>query len=236
MIETSTYKGRAVAAMLRLAEKRPWNEVALLDIATEAGISLEELMREGRSKSALLAAFIELVNAEQLKKVAPRAEADTPRDRLFDAIMTRFDIMAPYRAALKRVESSAYLAPELIRPSLSMHATLLAAAGIPAEGPQGGARLAGLAAVYARTFRTWLDDDDPGLAKTMAALDRRLRRGERWLRGAHDLARTGRSFLVGLGRVLSGRARSQTAKDEATKPAPVAPPANGTGTGTSTPS
>jgi hypothetical protein len=40
-------------------------------------------------------------------------------------------------------------------------------------------KVAGLASVYASVFRTWLDDDDPGLARTMAALDRRLRRGER---------------------------------------------------------
>jgi ubiquinone biosynthesis protein COQ9 len=32
--------------------------------------------------------------------------------------------------------------------------------------------------VYARVFPIWLDDDDAGLAKTMAALDRHLRRGE----------------------------------------------------------
>ena len=31
------------------------------------------------------------------------------------------------------------------------------------------------------TNRTWLKDDDPGLARTMAALDRRLRRGEQTL-------------------------------------------------------
>ena len=28
-------------------------------------------------------------------------------------------------------------------------------------------------------MRVWLDDDDPGLARTMAALDKRLRRAER---------------------------------------------------------
>ncbi|KAB2845613.1 MAG: TetR/AcrR family transcriptional regulator [Hyphomicrobiaceae bacterium] len=233
MIETSTYKGRAAAAMMRLAETRPWNEIALLDIAAEAGISLEDLMREGRSKAAFLGAFAELINAEQLKKVAPRAASDTPRDRLFDAVMTRFDLLAPYRAALKRIEASAYLAPELIRPALAMHATLLAAAGIPAEGPQGAARLAGLAAVYSRTFRTWLEDDDPGLAKTMAALDRRLRRGERWLRGAGDLARAGRSFIEGLGRVLAGRKQKTEAPAEASKPAAAtATPTNGSGTST----
>ena len=232
MIETSTYKGRAVAALMRLAETRPWGDIALLDIAAEAGIGLEELMREGRTKAALLAAFVELLNAEQLKKVAPRAEGDTQRDRLFDAIMTRFDIMAPYRPALKRIEASAFMTPEMIRPTLATQATLLAAAGIPAEGPQGGARLAGLAAVYARTFRTWLDDDDPGFARTMAALDRRLRRGERWMRGAEDIAKAGKSFLDGLGRIMSGRSQPRKNSDATTDPAPATSPPNGTGTST----
>ncbi|HEX2257777.1 MAG TPA: TetR/AcrR family transcriptional regulator, partial [Afifellaceae bacterium] len=40
-------------------------------------------------------------------------------------------------------------------------------------------RAQGLALVWARVMRVWLDDDDPGLARTMAALDRRLREAER---------------------------------------------------------
>ena len=56
---------------------------------------------------------------------------------------------------------------------------MLHAAGIGTDGVEGGLKVAGLASVYASVFRTWLDDDDPGLARTMAALDRRLRRGER---------------------------------------------------------
>ena len=45
----------------------------------------------------------------------------------------------------------------------------------------------GSASTYASVFRVWLEDDDPGLAKTMAALDRRLRRGERTLGGIEQL-------------------------------------------------
>ena len=40
-------------------------------------------------------------------------------------------------------------------------------------------RAQGLALVWARVMRVWLDDDDPGLARTMAALDKRLREAER---------------------------------------------------------
>ena len=47
--------------------------------------------------------------------------------------------------------------------------------------------MAGLGLTYASVFRVWLQDDDPGLARTMAALDRRLRRGERALGGIEQV-------------------------------------------------
>ena len=46
-------------------------------------------------------------------------------------------------------------------------------------GGGGSFRAQGLALVWARVMRVWLDDDDPGLARTMAALDKRLREAER---------------------------------------------------------
>jgi hypothetical protein len=33
--------------------------------------------------------------------------------------------------------------------------------------------------LFASVLRTWLSDDDPGLARTMSALDRGLARGQR---------------------------------------------------------
>ena len=44
-----------------------------------------------------------------------------------------------------------------------------------------------LALVYGETMRTWLTDDDPDLGRTMATLDRALRRGERGMRMMSDL-------------------------------------------------
>jgi hypothetical protein len=57
---------------------------------------------------------------------------------------------------------------------------MLSAADISAAGPKGILRGQGLALLYASVLRTWLDDDDPGLARTMAALDRALSRGAWW--------------------------------------------------------
>ena len=78
---------------------------------------------------------------------------------------------------------------------------MLRAAGIEPDGFDGKVRTAGLGAVYASAFRTWLDDDDPGLARTMAALDRRLRRGERTLQSFDDI----KSRLCSVACASSGR-------------------------------
>ncbi len=57
---------------------------------------------------------------------------------------------------------------------------MLEAAGIDLEdGPAGVIKLQGLALAWARIVGVWLDDDEPGLSKTMAELDRELTRGER---------------------------------------------------------
>jgi hypothetical protein len=64
---------------------------------------------------------------------------------------------------------------------------MLTAAGIGAAGPRGMIRAQGLAALFASVLRTWVNDDDPGQARTMAALDRALGRGQRLVGFLDDL-------------------------------------------------
>jgi hypothetical protein len=66
---------------------------------------------------------------------------------------------------------------------------MLEAAGIESEGPVGAFKLQGLALAWARILRVWFHDDDPGLASTMAALDRELTRGSGFVARAEDLSR-----------------------------------------------
>jgi hypothetical protein len=66
---------------------------------------------------------------------------------------------------------------------------MLTAADIGAAGPRGMLRAQGLALLFAQVLRTWVHDDDRGLARTMAALDRALARGQRWSGLLDDLCR-----------------------------------------------
>ena len=181
MIDTTTPKGRVIAAALRLAGERPWADVSMLDIAEAANIGLADLRREFPSKAAIPSAFTRAIDDVVLAKAVRPQPGTLPRDAIFEVVMSRFDAMQPYKSGLKSILASPGIDTDLARRMFASQAWMLNAAGIPLNGVGGTVRVFGLASVYASVFRTWLDDDDAGLARTMAALDRRLRRGEQSL-------------------------------------------------------
>lgn len=190
MIDQATTKGRILSAALECAAARSWAAVTLLDIAEAAQLPLTALRGEFNSKSDVLAAFLRAVDDDVITSMPKRSEGQDPRDALFDVIMTRFDVLAPYKAALQSIYASGAADASLARPYLMSQNWMLQAAGIATDGAGGVLRVAGLAMVYASVFKIWLEDVDPGLARTMAALDRRLRRGERSVRSIEGIAST----------------------------------------------
>jgi AcrR family transcriptional regulator len=209
MFDTATPKGRILTAALQCAAAKSWEDVTLLDIAEAAGVQLGELRQAFESKTRVIAAVVRSVDDEVLKRTLRRAEGQEARDVLFDVIMTRFDVLAPHKSALKSIHAAGAADLGMARPILASMHWMLQAAGIDTEGHTGRMRVLGLATVYASVFRVWLEDDDPGHSRTMAALDRRLRQGERTIRGVeqagavlHRLATDGPAFLRS---VLRGR-------------------------------
>ena len=79
-----------------------------------------------------------------------------------------------------------------------------AAANINASGARGMLRAQGSALLFASVLRVWVNDDDPGHARTMAALDRALARAQRWSGFFDDLCRIPRCI---------GRARRRRRPD-----------------------
>ena len=219
MLDTNTTNGRIIDAALKAAAAAPWSDVTLPDIAKSAGVSLVELRRAFGSKGEILAAFVRAVDDEVLARSPLRTSNSTEsaRDALFEVIMARLDVLAPYKPALKSINASWNTDRALLAALANSQTWMLHAAGIPADGIGGGVRSAGLGAVYASAFRTWLQDDDPGLARTMASLDRRLRRGERALNSLEEV----RSKLAGFTTAFRGphkRASGDATTDVASAP------------------
>lgn len=210
MIDQSTPKGRVLAAALNCAAARHWTEVSLLDIAEHAKLPLSEMRQLFPSRSAIIAELLRTVDSQVLSRIE-RTQGQEKRDLLFDVIMTRFDVLAPYKAAVKSIAAAGGADLALAGPLLASQHWMLQAAGIDTSGPGGALRVAGLAAIYASVFRTWLEDDDPGHARTMAALDRRLRRGERAWRQVDGVAasveRLASVVPAVLGLLLRGRGK-----------------------------
>jgi len=187
MFNEFSKRNKAVRAALELAAERDWGDVTLPDIARHAGLDLADLRREFACKSDILRAFQAEVDADVLAKVKPAGPDESVRDRVFDMLMTRFEVMAPYKPALKRI--ACYLrcqpgeASLLVCSTLGAQYWMLAGAGAKLDGARAAVRVAGLTAIYGRVFKVWLEDASPSLDKTMAALDRALRNGERRLAG-----------------------------------------------------
>jgi AcrR family transcriptional regulator len=216
LLGTDTPKERIVAAAIMLAAERPWRDVALKDIAERAGLSLLDLSNVFQTKSEILGAFMRAVDQEVLLTAPKPSPGQSRRDLLFEVVMARFDALGPHKAAMKSI-SVAGGDVALLRPFLASQHWMLQAAGIPTEGVFGGARVAGLGTVYGQVFRTWLEDDDPGLARTMAALDRRLRRAEGTMSSLESVADGAMRVARDLPGVLSqvfGRTTSSRGDDQ----------------------
>jgi AcrR family transcriptional regulator len=199
--EPAGERDRIVTAFLTLLAEEPIERIGLADIAKEAGVTLAQLRGEFPSPLAIVAAHVKAIDRAVLAEDFSDMTEEPPRERLFDVLMRRLEAMAPHREAVRSLLRSARRNPPLSlalnRLGVRSQQWMLTAAGIKASGPRGMMRAQGLALLFASVLRTWVRDDDAGLARTMAALDRALGRGQRFSGLLDDLCRVP-SRLCGL--------------------------------------
>jgi AcrR family transcriptional regulator len=184
---------RIIEAFMTLLVDKSIEEIGLADIGREAGVTLAELRQIFASPFAVLAAYIKEIDRQVLAAVNPEMAEESPRERLFDVLMRRLELLEPHKGAVRSLIRSARRSPilgfALNGIAVRSQQWMLAAAGINTAGTRGVLRAQGLAGLYASVLRTWMHDDDPGRARTMAALDRALARGQRWSSFLDDLCR-----------------------------------------------
>jgi AcrR family transcriptional regulator len=176
-------RDKIIAAFLALLAEKRIEQIGFTEIAEAAGLSLAQLRGEFGSNLAILSAHMKAVDRAVLGEDFGDMAEEPPRERLFDVLMRRLEILAPHRAAVASLLRSAGRNPPLAlalnRLAVRSQQWMLTAAGVGASGPRGMVRAQGLALLFSSVLRTWMNDDDPGLARTMAALDRALARGQR---------------------------------------------------------
>ena len=186
---------RIIDAAMSLAAQSRWREVTLASIAAEAKISLAQLHESFRSKAAIVAALGDRVDRAVLAGTEVDAGSEPVPDRLLDVLMRRLEALAPHKdgiASILRDATCDPVAAICASPGmLRRMAWCLEAAGVSSAGGAGRIRTKGLAAIYLSTVLVWLRDDSPDQGRTLAHLDKSLRRAER-LAMALSLAPRGR--------------------------------------------
>ncbi len=190
-----------VGSAFTLAAELGWRAVSVAEAARRANLPLEQARTRFPVKGAILARFGVLADQAALK--SSLAEGSV-RERLFDLLMSRFDVLQQHRAgvlalldALPFDPGAAVLLAGATGRSMGW---MLEAAGCSASGLTGLLRVDGLTAVWLWTVRAWRQDESLDLSTTMAALDRALDRVEQvagWLSrggGASDDAEASASF------------------------------------------
>ena len=167
-----------------------WPRFSVARPARAGGRALERARLRFPSKASVLIRFGRLADAAAL---AGAPDEGAVRDRLFEMMMRRFDVMQAHRAGivalLRHIPFAPPLAALLGCANLASMRWLLEAAGVSARGPLGQLRAKGLLGVWLWAMRAWVGDESRDLSATMAALDTALARAERAARWAPDGSR-----------------------------------------------
>jgi AcrR family transcriptional regulator len=209
----TTDREKIIAALLGLLAETSFETIGLGDVAGRAGVSLAQLRDEFPSTLAIVAAHIKATDRAVLAQDLGDMAEEPERERLFDVLMRRLELLAPHRDAVRSLLRSARRNPALAMALNGMAVRsqqwMLTAAGIGASGPRGMIRAQGLAMLFASVLRAFVNDDDPGQARTMAALDRALGRGQRFVGIMDDLC----AIPARLSRLRPGRRRRRRDED-----------------------
>jgi AcrR family transcriptional regulator len=211
----TTDRAKATDALMALLTEHSFEQIGLAEVAGRAGIKLSALRAEFGSTLAILGAHIKNIDRAVLAGGDADMAEEPTRERLFDVLMRRLEALKPYKEAMRSIMRSARRNPGL---ALALNAMavrsqhwMLEAAGIGASGPRGALRAQGAALMFARVTSVWIDDDEDGLDRTMAALDRGLNSAARWAGFLDDLCSIPACIMRGPRR----RRRARDEEDEA---------------------
>lgn len=173
---------KLIKAAFDAAVRDGWRGLRIAEVAKAVGMSVGDAYKVAPDRMSLLDTYIDGVDAKAVEQMAQEADDDTWRDVAFDGFMRRFDQMLKDRDALRVIyfddrRDVIALAHTARRTRRSIE-RVLEAAGFAEDALALRLGAAALVPLYARVFRTWLNDETDQ-AKTMSALDKALGRLDR---------------------------------------------------------
>lgn len=165
-----------------LALGSPLSGLLMSDLARNAGEDVAAVASFASSPLALIGQFSRSIDLLMLADFDEAMMREPSRERLFDTLMNRLDHLQAHKAGLsalfKQAKRDPALAIGLNGIALRSMAIVLDSSGISASGLIGAARAQALAVGFGQVLNVWFEDDALDSPKTMAELDRVLKRGE----------------------------------------------------------
>jgi AcrR family transcriptional regulator len=182
MVRQKGTRADLLVTAFELIAEQGWSRLSLVAVARRAGVTPAELYRELPSRGALLGALRRRIDDAMLGVEEADLAGLPLRDRVFELMMARLEALVPFRPGLRRLAREARGDPCLVMVTACRLDRSLAwlqdAAGLRRSGLRARLARQALAAAYAQTLRVWFKDEAADLGKTMAELDKQLRRVE----------------------------------------------------------
>jgi AcrR family transcriptional regulator len=169
-----------LAAAFALIGDEGWRAFSFAALARRTGASRVEIYRQFPSRGALLGALTRRLDEAMLAVDEAELAGLPPRDRVFELLMRRLEALVPYRAGLARLAREGRADPCIVlATACRLERSLIWLQDVAGLRPRGlRARLARRAVgfAYLCAIRVWLEDEGADLGRTMAELDKQLRR------------------------------------------------------------
>ena len=179
-------RDRIVDTALKLANESSWEHLRLSDIATDLGVTLDELRAHFREKEEIVDAWFDRADAAMLRDAAQPEYSQLPtRERLARAIVTWLGALSNYQRVTRQMVANRlepghlhYQVAGAMRVSRTVQ-WIREAAGIRDALPWRAISETATTTIYLATFVSWMVDTSAEFASTRARLDRLLRQAER---------------------------------------------------------
>lgn len=161
-----------------------WQSIDLESLSQECDFDVLNVTGGIRNKVDLLVAFSAFIDMTVHQSIDADLKDDQipVRERLLEALLIRFEALAPYKAGVIKLMKTFLHNPSFVvigskSLKLSMEATL-AAVGLEAKGIQGAIRVKGMCMIFMSGVCTWSKDNSEDLSATTRILDERLKQTE----------------------------------------------------------
>ena len=163
---------------------KSWQSIDLENLSQECDFDVLNVTGGLRNKVDLLVAFSAFIDTTVNQSIDADLKDDQipVRERLLEALLIRFEALAPYKAGVIKLmkiiphnPSFAVIGSKSLK--LSMEATLTAV-GLEAKGIQGSIRVKGLCMIFLGGVYTWSKDNSEDLSATTRVLDERLKQAD----------------------------------------------------------